>query len=146
MIASSPLPSVRLATPADAPALQALYARTLLAADWLLPGAEIDTDFKRNSQGEAVWVCAGPGGPVLGFIAVYAAGAFIHHLYVAPEAQRRGVGRALLGSLDAWLPRPWRLKCVIANPAALAFYAHTGWVETQRDRGSQGEYAVLRRY
>ena len=141
-----PLPLVRPATAADAAGLQAVYAMALGGADWLPPGAERDLDFARNSQGEAVWVCAEPGGPVLGLIAVYVAGAFIHHLYVARPAQGQGIGRALVDSLDAWLPRPWRLKCVIANAPALAFYARTGWVETGRDRGSQGEYAVLRRY
>ena len=65
---------------------------------------------------------------------------------MAPEAQGRGIGRALVDSLDAWLPRPWRLKCVIANQAARAVYARTGWVEAGLDRGSQGEYAVLRRF
>ena len=139
-------PPVRPALLADAAGLQSLFARSLLGADWLPAGIVPDTDFAQNSQGEAVWVCAEPGGEVLGLIAVYAAGAFIHHLYVAPEAQGRGVGRALVDSLDAWLPRPWRLKCVIANEAARAFYARTGWVETSRDRGSQGEYAVLRRF
>ena len=140
------LPPVRPALPADAAGLQTLFARSLLGAAWLLPGNAPDTDFAQNSQGEAVWVCGEPGGEVLGLIAVYAAGGFIHHLYVAPEVQGRGVGRALVDSLDAWLPRPWYLKCVIANVAARAFYARTGWVETGRDRGSQGEYAVLRRF
>ncbi len=141
-----PLPAVRPARAVDAPGLQSVFARSLLSAAWLPPGSPPDTDFARNSQGEAVWVCADPAGPVLGFVAVYAAGAFIHHLYVAPEARGCGVGRALVDSLDAWLPRPWRLKCVIANQAALAFYARLGWVESHRDHGSQGEYAVLRRF
>ena len=144
--AAARLPPVRLAVAADAPGLQQVFAASLGAARWLPPGVAPDIDFARNSQGEAVWVCAEPGGPVLGLIAVYAAGAFIHHLYVAPAQQGRGIGRALLASLDAWLPRPWRLKCVVANSAALAFYARTGWVETGRDVGSQGEYAVLRRW
>ena len=140
------LPPVRPALPADGPGVQAVFETALLTADWLPAGTTPDTDFARNSQGEAVFVCAHPGGPVLGLIAVYAAGAFVHHLYVAPEARGRGVGRALVDSLDAWLPRPWRLKCVIANEAARAFYARTGWVETGRDLGSQGPYAVLRRF
>ena len=142
----STAPQVRPALPADAAGLQDLFARSLLGAAWLPAGVVPDIDFAQNSQGEAVWVCGEPAGPVLGLIAVYAAGGFIHHLYVAPEAQGRGIGRALVDSLDAWLPRPWRLKCVIANEAARAFYARTGWVETGRDRGSQGEYAVLRRF
>ena len=158
--------TVRPAGPADDAAIQALFAQTLTQAIWLAPGADIDTDFKRNSGGETVWVCTGPDarepgqtpgqtpgqapgqapGQVLGFIAVYAPGAFIHHLYVAPQAQGQGIGRALLDSLADWLPKPWRLKCVVANTAARAFYARTGWVETERAMGSQGEYVLLRQY
>ena len=127
---------------------------TLSQATWLAPGAEIDTDFKRNSGGETVWVCPGRGAgidlgsdhPLLGFIAVYAPGAFVHHLYVAPQALGQGIGRALVDSLAGWLPKPWRLKCVVANTAARAFYAHTGWVETERAMGSQGEYVLLRQF
>ncbi len=136
---------MRPATDEDAAGIQALFALTLQQAAWLPPGAEIDTDFKRNSSCETVWVCPGPAA-LLGFIAVYAPGRFVHHLYVAPQAQGRGVGRALVDSLAPWLPKPWYLKCVLANQAARAFYARTGWVETERAMGSQGEYVVLRQY
>ncbi len=138
--------SVRPAAPADDAAVQTIFERALLDADWLPPGAAPDTDFKRNAQGEAVHVAEAPGGRVCGVLAVYVAGGFIHHFYVAAHAQRQGVGRALLQSLDTWLPRPWRLKCVTVNSRALAFYTSQGWVETDRAMGSQGEYAVLRRF
>ena len=146
-----PLPApalhfVRAAEPADADQIQAIFEQSLRQADWLPPGTEIDTDFKRNSSGEAVLVCLSPTGRISGFLAVYAAGAFIHHLYVAPDAQRQGVGRALLAALADMLPKPWRLKCVTANQAARQFYAHTGWVETEKALGSQGEYVVLRQF
>ena len=138
--------TVRPATPADATAVQIIFERALLDADWLPPGVEPDTDFQRNSQGEAVYVAVAPDGCISAVMAVYVAGAFIHHFYVAAAAQRQGVGRALLQSLDTWLPRPWRLKCVTVNTRALAFYRSQGWAETERAMGSQGEYAVLRRF
>ena len=138
--------TVRPAIPADAAAVQTIFERALLDADWLPPGAQPDTDFQRNAQGEAVYVAVAPDGRISGVIAVYVAGAFIHHCYVAASAQRQGVGRALLQSLDGWLPRPWRLKCVVVNARARAFYASQGWTETERAMGSQGEYVVLRRF
>ena len=147
--ATPPAPSlhfVRAAEPADADQIQAIFEQALRAADWLAPGGEIDTDFKRNSSGEAVYVCLSPAGRISGFLAVYAAGAFVRHLYVAPDAQRQGVGRALLAALAAGLAKPWRLKCVTANLAARQFYARTGWVETEKALGSQGEYVVLRQF
>ena len=138
--------TVRLADPRDDNALQGIFARALTGASWLPPGAEPDTDFKRNSSGEAVYVCLSPTGRISGVLAVYAAGAFVHHLYVAPFAQRQGVGSALLAALAQELPKPWRLKCVTANHAARQFYARTGWVETEKALGSQGEYVVLRQF
>ena len=138
--------TVRPATPADAAAVQTIFERALLDADWLPPGAVPDTDFQRNSQGESVSVAVAPDGHISAVMAVYVAGAFIHHFYVAAAAQRQGVGRALLQSLDTWLPRPWRLKCVTVNTRALAFYRSQGWTETDRAMGSQGEYVVLRRF
>ena len=151
--ASAPAPApalalhfVRAAEPADADQIQTIFEQALRQADWLAPGADIDTDFKRNSSGEVVYVCLSSAGQVSGFLAVYATGAFIHHLYVAQDAQRQGVGRALLAALAEVLPKPWRLKCVVANQAARQFYARTGWVETEKALGSQGEYVVLRQF
>ena len=147
--APAPAPAlhfVRAAGPADADQIQAIFEQSLRGADWLAPGAEIDPDFKRNSSGEAVYVCLSPAGRISGFLAVYVAGAFVHHLYVAPFAQRQGVGSALLAALAQELPKPWRLKCVTVNHAARQFYARTGWVETEKALGSQGEYVVLRQF
>ena len=139
---------VRAAEPADDDQIQTIFEQSLQQADWLAraAGTEIDTNFKRNSSGEAVYVCLSAAGRVSGFLAVYSAGAFIHHLYVAPDAQRQGVGRALLAALADTLPKPWRLKCVTANLAARQFYARTGWLETEKALGSQGEYLVLRQF
>lgn len=113
---------------------------------WLPPNADVDTNLKKTSSGETVVVCLAPNGDLAGFVSVYAPGAFIHHLYVADEFQNQGVGTQLLASLNDWLPKPWRLKCVTANRQALAFYEKTGWVKTETNTGSQGEYVVLRHY
>ncbi len=144
MIDVQPAPGVRPARPQDAPAVQRIFAHSLQSSDWLPGAAEHDTDFARNSSGESVAVFEATDGAIAGFVSVYAAGAFIHHLYVDQAHQRQGVGRALLAWLQTWLPQPWRLKCVIANTRALAFYARCGWVETGRSVGSQGPYAELR--
>lgn len=137
--------TIRTAEAGDEVAIQALFAHTLLSARWLPDSAKDDVDFKRNSGGETVWVCVDGQGRLLGMVSVYAPGKFIHHLYVAPGQARRGVGRALLDSLDTWLPRPWYLKCVERNIEARAFYKACGWIETETNLGSQGRYVVLRR-
>ena len=62
--------TVRLAEPSDAPAVQGIFERALRGADWLPAGAELDTDFVRNSSCETVHVCSADDGVVRGFIAV----------------------------------------------------------------------------
>lgn len=143
---ASPSLTVRPALHADDVAVQRIFEQALLGADWLPADAAVDTDFKGNSSGETVFVCCSGDGVVLGVLAVYAPGAFIHHLYVDAAHRGLGVGALLLASLDSWLPRPWRLKCVTANRAARRFYQRGGWTETEVAMGSQGEYVVLRRF
>ena len=135
---------VRPATPADDAPIQALFESAIASARWIPDEAPRDTDFKRNSGGESVYVSCADDGRVTGLLSVYVGGAFIHHLYVAPACQRQGIGAALLDSMQAWLPKPWRLKCVVANGSARAFYARLGWIEIETNVGSQGPYVVLR--
>jgi GNAT superfamily N-acetyltransferase len=135
---------IRPATPADDAAIQALFERAITCARWIPEDAPRDTDFKRNSGGESVFVCCTDDDRVTGLLSVYVGGAFIHHLYVDPAHQGQGTGAALLDSLKTWLPQPWRLKCVVANAPARAFYARLGWVEIETNVGSQGPYVVLR--
>ena len=137
---------VRAAEPADQGDLQAIFEHALRGASWLPGDADVDTDLLRNSSGETAFVALTVLGEITGFMSVYAPGKFIHHLYVKPQFQRQGVGAALLASLDAWLPRPWYLKCVVANGSARAFYNGTGWAETETHIGSQGQYVVFRRF
>ena len=62
------------------------------------------------------------------------------------ELRDRGIGKALLGSLSARLPMPWKLKCLTANDAALAFYASQGWSKVSSDIGEEGPYFVLEKW
>ncbi len=136
---------VRPATPGDDAAVQGIFERAIRGAAWLPADADADTDFKRNSSCEVVTVCVTADGQVAGFMAVYEPGAFVHHLYVDKAFRQQGVGQALIGSLNAWPDKPWRLKCVLDNTVARAFYAKLGWRETETAMGSQGPYVVLRR-
>ena len=139
--------TVRLAQPTDAPAVQGIFERALRGADWLPAGTEPDTDFVRNSSCETVHVCSADDGIVRGFIAVYEPGSFVHHLYVDAAFQGQGVGQAILAAVvDSHPDKPWRLKCVLVNTRARAFYAKTGWREAETAMGSQGLYVVLRKW
>ena len=137
--------TVRQLEQSDAPAVQRLYERAVGRAVWLPAGARADANFARASQGESVFVCHGPQGRLVGLLSVYVPESFIHHVYVDPEFERQGVGTALLSSLETWLPLPWRLKCVIANASARAFYAGHGWIEVGSGDSDQGPYVLLER-
>lgn len=134
---------VRIATPADTEAIQHFYSRIIRQAAWLPADARLQTDFASVSQEEVVHVSCAPDGRLKGFLSVYEADSFVHHLYVAPEFARQGVGTALLAFLHKRLPFPWRLKCVRANASALAFYSSLGWREVGSGDGEQGAYVVL---
>ncbi len=135
--------TVRQLEQSDAAAVQRLYERAVGRAVWLPAGIKSDANFARASQGEAVFVCHGPEGRLVGLLSVYVPESFIHHVYVDPGFERQGVGTALVSSLESWLPLPWRLKCVIANASAGAFYTHHGWIEVGSGNGDQGPFVLL---
>lgn len=132
-----------LGTESDTEAVQQLYCRAIRDAAWLAADARTRTDFPSVSQGECVYVSYAPDGRLEGFVSVYESDRFVHHLYVASEFARQGVGTALLSFLCTRLPFPWRLKCVRANTEALAFYTSLGWREVGCGVSEQGDYAVL---
>ena len=65
---------------------------------------------------------------LVGFIAYLEAEAFIHHLYIHPSHQRKGVGSALIEAMlvRTASDRCW-LKCHLINRDALAFYKAKGF-------------------
>jgi len=136
--------SIRRADAKDGAALARIFVESRLEAFyWQNPARFRLEDFEKETAGEAVFVAEDTNRKILGFISVWEPERFVHHLYIAPDQQRRGVGKQLLESLSSWLPLPYRLKCKVRNEAACAFYRKSGWVETGRDIDEQGEYLVL---
>jgi GNAT superfamily N-acetyltransferase len=135
--------TIRPASAEDAAALQSLYAEAITNADWLPDSARDSLCFSEVSLNEVVHVAVGDDGQLLGLVSVQVGDPFIHHLYVAPQARGRGVGQQLLTSLQPWLLKPWRLKCVSLNTGALAFYARNGWREVGAGESDHGAYKVL---
>ncbi|MGH9006737.1 MAG: GNAT family N-acetyltransferase [Acidimicrobiales bacterium] len=76
-------------------------------------------------------VAVGDDGRILGFATGVRTAAHVEldDLFVEPELQRRGVGRALIEDIatGAWADGMARVE-VTANPAAEVFYAKTGFV------------------
>ena len=135
--------TIRKAEAQDAVHLQHIYKKCFLLAAWQIRELATIPDFKSVSAGEMIWVVTDMQGQPGALLAVQEGSAYIHHLYVLPEHQGKGWGRALLQHLQTYLPFPWQLKCVANNHAALYFYQHLGWYEIEQGQGEDGSYYLL---
>lgn len=142
--------SIRPYRPADRSRCAEIYMVARRAAFPWVPAEQFSTDdFIRDTAEEEIAVAEflseGSGADVVGFVSVFLPGRFIHHLYVDPGRHRIGVGRLLVRHAVGLRSGPWRLKCVVANSAAMAFYRSEGWVEEGRGSDDLGPHAKLRR-
>jgi GNAT superfamily N-acetyltransferase len=138
--------TIRAADSSDLPAAAKIYleGREHLP-DRADPSQFRIQDFYADTQGEEVWV-AEKGVRLVGFISAYRPGQFIHNLFVEQKFQGQGIGRSLVEEVAAQIPGTLRLKCILANEAALNFYTATGWVEESRSESEQdGPYVRLKR-
>jgi len=136
-------PQLRPVRPEDLPALRELFTVTRRETfHWMDPAVYQPDDFDEQTTGEGMLV-AELDGAIAGFIAWWAPQNFIHHLYIAREFQRRGVGTALLDACLARIGRPTRLKCVIKNENATRFYLSHGWKAVETGDDAEGGYRLL---
>ena len=136
--------TIRRNTDSDTPALAEIFlAARVQAFHWLDPSFFEISDFAAKTEGETIYLAERGDGRPVGFISVWRLESFVHHLYVDPGHQRQGIGSRLLHSLDAWLPRPYHLKCLVANHPAREFYRKHGWTEQGRGSDALGEYLVM---
>lgn len=138
---------IRRATDADTPSLELLFlAARLDAFHWCAPSSFRLSDFSVQTEGEIIHLAEDdetPGSPPLGFISVWLLENFVHHLYVSPGHQRKGIGTQLLGSLGQWLPLPYQLKCLGKNETAIAFYQKHGWTRLSLGSDALGDYLLM---
>lgn len=137
---------IRKANEADVRQLEELFLITRRHTfHWENPEKFKPKDFKQSTAGETILIAEDEKATIVGFISVWEQdeAPFIHHLFVAPNHQRKGIGQLLLRSLMTQLPLPYRLKCVTKNKSALAFYQSQGWIEIGRGVGEDGDYILL---
>ncbi len=137
---------IRKAEIGDIPALEILLLVTRQHTfHWESPDKFQLEDFKQSTAGEIIFVAEDEDSGIIGFISVWNQDtpAFIHHLFVSPSHQRKGIGELLLRSLFSWLPLPYRLKCVAKNLDAIAFYLKRNWIEVDRGISEDNEYLLL---
>jgi GNAT superfamily N-acetyltransferase len=93
--------------------------------------------FRATTSGEAL-IVAELARQIVGFASIYIPDNFLHHLYVDPAVQRRGVGAALLSAMHRIIGSDAGLKCQVQNKTARDFYVANGWVEDS-DIGGRDE-------
>jgi GNAT superfamily N-acetyltransferase len=136
---------IRLMEEGDFPAVEDIYRRVIGVSEWFPKDERQKLDLKQSTEGEKIYVAVDEHETILGFISIWEAGSFIHHLYVQTESQRQNVGANLLESLDCWLPKTWQLKCIMANEGALRFYLGQGFVSISANYDEAPPYVLLQR-
>lgn len=133
--------TLRPATPADAEPILHLHRAAILAAapgmydddviaDWASPITDaVLNDYTRHlAKKVETTLVAEQDGQLLGFAALASTTNEIRAVYVAPRAQGRGVGTALLSALEATAQRlDLNVLTVDASLMAEAFYARHGY-------------------
>jgi GNAT superfamily N-acetyltransferase len=105
----------------------ALYERSGTAAfTWRPHGYFQADDFKRFAEEEDVFLALA-GEALVGILSLFRSDNFVHCLYVDPDAQGLGVGRALVAHVRRETGKPLTLKLDTPNVKAIAFYEATGW-------------------
>jgi GNAT superfamily N-acetyltransferase len=105
----------------------ALYERSGTAAfTWRPLGHFQARDFIAFAQEEEVWL-AYMSDALVGILSIFRVENFIHCLYVSPDAQGLGIGRALVDFVHKKVGHALTLKLDVPNRNAISFYEATGW-------------------
>lgn len=111
---------------------------------WVDPDRFTLEDFATHTNGERLFVCEDGHGTIAGFAAIWEPDDFIHMLYILPAFQGRGAGKALLAALPDWPRRHYRLKCLVKNIRAMAFYRMLGFEIIGDGASPEGDYKEMR--
>lgn len=135
---------IRLATSLDSSDLSQIFLSARRKAfGWYDPSIFNLNDFSDHTAGEIIYLAHDESSKILGFVSIWQDDGFVHHLFVAPEYQGKGIGTSLLHSLHSWLPLPYQLKCLSANSAAHDFYLKLGWKDIGSGSDPLGDYILM---
>ena len=98
-------------------------------------------DFTAEIEGEEV-LCCRINGELIGFSSVWVEDTFLHHLYVLPQYQNRGIGKALIHECINRFGLPMSLKCLKSNTKSCCFYEGLGWRPNNEALGPEGPYIL----
>jgi ribosomal protein S18 acetylase RimI-like enzyme len=130
-------PGLRHATAADLPAIEALihaaYAKYLTRME--KPPAPMLRDYGPSVEAGATWVT---GSPITAVLTLYPREdhLYVENVVVHPDAQGRGLGRALMNFAEREAARRGLTRMALVTHEAMtenqAIYAHLGYTETAR--------------
>ena len=128
-------PAIRAAVAGDADELTRLARRA--KASWDYPASwqrewEPVLSFSTEYIAREEVFVAEAQGKLVGVVAMQeaASGPEIDHLWISPESQGRGIGRALLGrAIEVAERRGWKELRIESDPNAQAFYEHMGAIK-----------------
>ncbi|WP_424217344.1 GNAT family N-acetyltransferase (plasmid) [Streptomyces sp. BI20] len=136
-------PRLRAARAADAAEITEVFLASRAAAMPYLPRIHTDEQTRYWIEaivlpGSTVWVAeTGEDPAIVGFAALD--GTVLDHLYLRPDARRRGIGSALLAAVKEASPHELSLHVFQRNEEARSFYEHHGFTAGEFDDGSRNE-------
>jgi GNAT superfamily N-acetyltransferase len=99
-------------------------------------------DFDKETEGEYILVAISDN-QLVGFISVWLADNFIHHLFIDEKHQKKGTGTKLLKAAIEKIGLPARLKCLENNAKAVEFYQKNGFAAKGKGRSAEGTYILF---
>ena len=127
----------------DRAPLSALFLNTRkLSWPWLDSSKWGLSDFEKYTDNEMILV-AEKDQVYLGFASIYLQENFLHHLFIAPNAQNQGAGTALLHTAEQLFTGTGYLKCLSENKQALSFYLDHGWEAISTGVSEEGGYILM---
>jgi GNAT superfamily N-acetyltransferase len=127
----------------DIDALRNLFFKTRLTTSSFADTSQYNlSDFDKATEDEYIFIAL-LDESLIGFISVWVADNFIHHLYVEEKFQNQRVGTLLLNNVLHKFGYPVRLKCEESNTKALRFYKQRGFIEKEKGRSEIGTYILL---
>ncbi len=133
---------VRVASVTDAPACARVMRESRAAAMPWLPVLHTPDEDRAYLEGVLArlpaWVATHED-RVVGYAVLDPEAGTLEHLYLSPEAQRRGTGSALLTAVRSAAEGPLELWVFAGNAGARAFYAGHGGRELYSTDGHDNE-------
>ncbi len=114
-----------------------VYNQARASVDCFTQGNVTTTNFSSLVRNEKILlaICETE---VVGFVSIWVPEKFIHHLYIKPENQKKGLANALINACIERYGLPLSLKSLAANVNACHFYENNKWNIEDTGWGSEG--------